>query len=50
VTIINQDQDDASVDICTAKGDYINGSTGLKLTTLTSATFYCYDDGKWAII
>ena len=49
VTIINQD--DASVDIKTAGNDYINGSyPGLKLTTLTSATFYCYDDGKWAII
>ena len=48
VTIINQD--DASVDICPAKGDYINGSTGLKLTTLTSATFYCYADGYWATI
>lgn len=48
VTIINQDNE--SVTICPAKGDYINGSTGLELTTLTSATFYCYADGYWAII
>lgn len=48
VTIINQD--DASVDIKSAGNDYINGSAGLELTTLTSATFYCYADGYWAII
>jgi hypothetical protein len=48
VTIINQD--DASVDIKTAGNDYINGSDGLKLAALTSATFYCYADGFWAII
>lgn len=48
VTIINQD--DESVDIRPAKGDCINGSAGFELTTLTSATFYCYADGKWAII
>ena len=50
VTIINQD--DASVDISPASGEYINGSdsTPFTLTTLNSATFYCYADGKWAII
>lgn len=50
VTIINQD--DASVDISPASGEYINGSdsTSFTLTTLNSATFYCYADGKWAII
>ena len=50
VTIINQD--DASVFICSSTGsDYINGSsTGFELTTLNSATFYCYADGYWAII
>jgi len=50
VTIINQD--DASVDIKPASGEYLNGSdsTPFTLTTLNSATFYCYADGKWAII
>lgn len=49
VTIINQD--DASVDIYAARGEYINGSDStFTLTTLNSATFYCYEDGKWAII
>lgn len=50
VTIINQD--DASVDISPASGEYINGSdsTPFTLTTLNSATFYCYADGYWAII
>ena len=50
VTIINQDQDDASVNIYPAKGDHINGKNAFTLTTLNSATFYCYADGKWAII
>jgi hypothetical protein len=51
VTIINQDQDDASVNICPAKSDCINGSKdAFELAALTSATFYCYADGKWAII
>jgi len=50
VTIINQD--DASVDIKPASGEYLNGSdsTSFTLTTLNSATFYCYADGYWAII
>ena len=50
VTIINQD--DASVDISAASGEYLNGSdsTPVTLTTLNSATFYCYADGYWAII
>ena len=51
VTIINQD--DASVDIVPAGGEYINGkpdSDPFSLTTLNSATFYCYADGYWAII
>ena len=50
VTIINQDN--ASVSISAASGEYINGTTGtpFELTTLNSATFYCYADGKWAII
>jgi len=50
VTIINQD--DASVTIKPAKDEYINGTVDnpATLTTLTSATFYCYADGKWAII
>ena len=50
VTIINQD--DASVFICSTGGGYINGSnsTPFILTTLNSATFYCYADGYWAII
>lgn len=50
VTIINQDN--ASVDISAASGEYLNGSdsTPFTLTTLNSATFYCYADGKWAII
>ena len=53
VTIINQDQDDASVIIYPAKGEYINGSDSthsFELAALTSATFYCYADGYWAII
>lgn len=52
VTIINQD-DDESATIYSANGEYINGSpssTPFTLTTLNSATFYCYADGKWAII
>ena len=50
VTIINQD--DASVSISAARGEYINGDKGtpFTLTTLNSATFYCYADGYWAII
>ena len=50
VTIINQDN--ASVDISPANGEYINGDKGtpFTLTTLNSATFYCYADGYWAII
>lgn len=50
VTIINQD--DASVTICPAAKEHINGSdsTPFTLTALTSATFYCYADGFWAII
>jgi hypothetical protein len=50
VTIINQDN--ASVDIRPAAGEYLNGSGGtpFTLTTLNSATFYCYADGFWAII
>lgn len=50
VTIINQDQDDASVNIYPAKGDCINGKDAFELAALTSATFYCYADGYWAII
>ena len=49
VTIINQDNE--SVTICPAKSDCINGSDStFTLTTLNSATFYCYADGHWAII
>lgn len=50
VTIINQDG--ASVSISPASGEYINGTVDspATLTTLTSATFYCYADGYWAII
>ena len=50
VTIINQD--DASVDIYPARSENINGSdsTPFTLTTLNSATFYCYADKYWAII
>lgn len=51
VTIINQD--DAPVSISPAIGEYINGKTvdtPFTLTTLNSATFYCYADGYWAII
>jgi len=50
VTIINQDE--ASVTIKPAKDEYINGTVDnpFTLTTLNSATFYCYADGKWAII
>lgn len=50
VTIINQDQDDASVEIRPAKGDCINGKDAFELAALTSATFYCYADGYWATI
>jgi hypothetical protein len=51
VTIINQDQDDGSVDIFSADGEHINGSIDVfTVAALTSATFYCYADGKWAII
>jgi hypothetical protein len=51
VTIINQDQDDASVNIYPAKSDCINGSKdAFELAALTSATFYCYADGYWATI
>ena len=54
VTIINQDQDDKSVEIYSADGEYINGIEGEDtpaiLDPLTSATFYCYADGYWAII
>jgi hypothetical protein len=50
VTIINQDN--ASVAIHPAAKEHINGSdsTPFTLTKLTSATFYCYADGFWAII
>lgn len=50
VTIINQD--DASVDISPASGEHMNGvkDASFTLTTLNSATFYCYADGFWAII
>lgn len=48
VTIINQDN--APVTICPARGEYINGKDSFELAALTSATFYCYADGKWAII
>ena len=50
VTIINQD--DEPVEIYPADDDYVNGSnsTPFKLPELTSATFYCYADGKWATI
>ena len=50
VTIINQD--DAPVSIYPASGEYINGTVDnpATLTTLNSATFYCYADGYWAII
>lgn len=50
VTIINQDN--ADVTIKPASGEYINGKTDgpFTLATLTSATFYCYADGKWATI
>lgn len=51
VTIINQDQDDASVNIYPTGGDCINGSKdAFELAALTSATFYCYADGYWATI
>ena len=52
VTIINQD-DDESATIYSANGEYINGSPSsvpVTLAKLTSATFYCYADGYWAII
>lgn len=29
---------------------YADDSTPVTLTTLNSATFYCYADGNWAII
>jgi hypothetical protein len=49
VTIINQDN--ADVDILPASGEYINGSVNsTPVTKLTSATFYCYYRGNWAII
>lgn len=48
VTIINQD--DESVDIRPARDDCINGKDGFTLTTLNSATFYCYAEGYWATI
>lgn len=49
VTIINQDN--KSVEIRPAKGEYINGDNdAFELAALTSATFYCYADGYWAII
>ena len=48
VTIINQD--DESVDIRPVKDDCINGKDAFELAALTSATFYCYADGYWAII
>lgn len=50
VTIINQD--DASVFINPALGEHMNGveDASFTLTTLNSATFYCYADGFWAII
>lgn len=50
VTIINQDN--GSVNISPASDEYINGSdsTPFTLTTLNSATFYCYANGYWAII
>ena len=50
VTIINQDNE--SVTICPAAKEHINGSdsTPFTLTTLNSATFYCYADGYWATI
>jgi len=49
VTIINQD--DESVDIYPASGEYINGSdSSFEMYALISATFYCYADGYWAII
>lgn len=51
VTIINQD--DKTANIYPANGEYINGSDSTHsfgLTTLNSATFYCYADGYWAII
>ena len=51
VTIINQD--DASVNICPATKEHINGSDNthsFELAALTSATFYCYADGYWATI
>lgn len=50
VTIINQG--DESVAICPAAEEYINGTVDkpFTLTTLNSATFYCYADGFWAII
>ena len=49
VTIINQDN--ADVSISPADGEYINGSdSSTPVTTRTSATFYCYADGKWATI
>lgn len=50
VTIINQDKK-IDLTICPAAEEYINGSDSpFTLTTLNSATFYCYADGYWAII
>ena len=50
MTIINQDN--ASVDINPAAEEHINGveDGSFELNTLTSATFYCYEDGYWATI
>jgi hypothetical protein len=50
VTIINQDNE--SVAICPAAKEYMNGvvDASFTLTTLTSATFYCYADEYWATI
>ena len=56
VTIINMDQDESSVsvDVFSADNEYINRQQAatypFKLTRLTSATFYCYEDGYWATI
>jgi len=49
VTIINQ-ADEAPVAICPAAKEHINGKEEFELAALTSATFYCYADGYWAII
>jgi hypothetical protein len=50
VTIINQDSYE-SASINPAADEYINGDENhFILDPLTSATFYCYADGYWAII